>query len=151
MMNNKVYLAGPITGTSYGESTEWRDEMKARLADVGIAGYSPMRGKAYLSAEDKIADSYSDKTMSSISGINVRDRNDVRTSAALLVNLLGAKKASIGTVIEIALAVELNIPVVLVMEKDGSNVHEHGMLTWGCIRAESLDEGYMCIVQLLLP
>lgn len=149
-MNRKVYLAGPITGTSYEESTGWRSIIKTRLTELNLDGYSPMRGKAYLSAEEKLADSYSDKTMSSINGINVRDRNDVRTSAAILVNLLGAKKVSIGTVIEIAIAFEHNIPVVLVMEKDG-NPHEHGMLTWGCIRVESLDEGLKCLTQLLLP
>ena len=150
MVNRKVYLAGPISGTSYKESTDWRDKAVQELEKWGIAGYSPMRGKAYLSKEEQIADSYSDHTMSSITGINIRDYNDTKTSAAILVNLLDARKVSIGTVMEIAWAKAHNIPIVLIMEKEG-NVHDHGMLTYNCIRVTSVQEGIDCIKQLLLP
>ncbi len=150
MINKKVYLAGPITGTSYGESTDWRMKAIRDLDNWGLVGFSPMRGKAYLSKEEEIADSYSDHTMSSITGINIRDYNDTRTAAAILVNLLGAKKVSIGTVMEIAWAKAHNVPVVLIMEKTG-NVHDHGMLTYNCIRVATLTEGIDCIKQLLLP
>jgi nucleoside 2-deoxyribosyltransferase len=150
MINNKVYLAGPITGTSYDESTDWRDEAVEDLGNWDLEGYSPMRGKAYLSKEEEIADAYSDHTMSSITGINIRDYNDTKTAGAILVNFLGAKKVSIGTVMEVAWAKAHNIPVVLVMEKTG-NVHEHGMLTYNCIRVVTLRDGLECIKQLLLP
>ena len=146
----KVYLAGPITGTTYEESTDWRIKVANILSLFGIKGFSPMRGKAYLSKEEELQDAYKDHTMSSITGINIRDRNDVRTADALLVNLLGAKKVSIGTVIEISMAQENNIPVVLVMEKEG-NIHDHGMLTYNCIRVSDIHEGIDCIKQLLLP
>lgn len=149
-MKKKVYLAGPISGSSYDEATDWRLKADRDLEKWGIAGFSPMRGKVYLSKEETIADSYSDHTMSSITGINVRDRNDVRTADALLVYLLGAKRVSIGTVIEISIAQERNIPVVLVIEKEG-NIHDHGMLTYNCIRVTTLYEGIACIRQLLLP
>lgn len=92
----KVYLAGPITGTNFKECTNWRQEVQEALCDYSIQGFSPMRGKAYLSKEEKIQDSYSDYTMSSITGINVRDYNDCRTCDAMLVNLLGSQKVSIG-------------------------------------------------------
>ncbi len=150
MINTKVYLAGPISGTSYGESTDWRKRAADKLDSFSLLGFSPMRGKAYLSKEDQIADSYNDHTMSSITGINIRDYNDVITSGAILVNLLEAKKVSIGTVMEIAWARAHNIPVVLVMEKEG-NIHDHGMLTYNCIRVSSLWEGLECIIQLLRP
>lgn len=145
----KVYLAGPITDTSYDECTEWRKATKKTLKFLGINGYDPMRGKAYLSKEDKIADSYEDHTMSSIVGINVRDYNDCKTADALLVNLLGAKKVSIGTVMEIAWARAFQIPIILVMEK--GNIHDHGMLTYGNIIVASLDEGISAVSQLLNP
>lgn len=149
-MNIKVYLAGPITGTSYKESTDWREYAIRHLNEWGLEGFSPMRGKAYLSKEEEIKDAYSDQTMSSITGINIRDYNDTRTAGAILVNLLEAKKISIGTVMEIAWAKAHNVPVVLIMEKEG-NVHEHGMLTYNCIRVETLFEGIACIRQLLSP
>lgn len=146
----KVYLAGPITGQHYSEATVWRYNAESLLTGVGIKAYSPMRGKAYLSNEDKLEDTYSNFTMSSITGINVRDYNDVKTADALLVNFIGCgKRISIGTVMEIAWARAHQIPVVIVMEKD--NVHQHGMLTFGNIVVEDLETGVECIKQILLP
>ena len=60
----KVYLAGPITGYNYGEVNNWREQVQDDLVDHGIRAYSPMRGKNYLSNEDKLQDSYNDHTMS---------------------------------------------------------------------------------------
>lgn len=144
----KVYLAGPITGTNYGEAVNWRDKTRDDLFSLGLDGFSPMRGKAYLSKEDKIQDSYSDHTMSSITGINIRDYNDVKTSDALLVNLLGAQRVSIGAVMEIAWARAFQIPVVVIVEKEG-NVHEHGMLTYNVIRVDNIQSGLDAIAQIL--
>jgi nucleoside 2-deoxyribosyltransferase len=45
----------------------------------------------------------------------------------VLVNLLGVKKVSIGTVMEIAFAHARQIPVILLIESDG-NPHEHPMI-----------------------
>jgi len=146
----KVYLAGPITGQTYGGSTGWRDEVKTILENRGIRAYSPMRGKAYLSAEEKMADTYTDKTMSSINGINVRDYNDVKTSDAVLVNLLpSGNRVSIGTVMEIAWARMAQIPVVIVMNED--NVHNHGMLIYGNIVVPTIEQGVEAVSQILLP
>jgi len=145
----KVYLAGPITGYSYKEVSNWRDSVKELLADVGIHGYSPMRGTVYLSKEEEIKDSYNNHTMSSIDGINIRDYNDVKTSNALLVNLLGAKHVSIGTVMEVAWARAFQIPIVIVMESD--NIHKHGMLTYGTILADNLEEGVRAVIQIINP
>jgi nucleoside 2-deoxyribosyltransferase len=149
-MNTKVYLAGPISGANYGEATDWRNQAIYHLVNHGLDPYSPMRGKVYLLKEKEIADSYSDYPMSSITGINIRDYNDVRTSGAILVNLLDARKVSIGTVMEIAWARTHNVPVVLIMEETG-NVHDHAMLTYNCIRVTTLNDGLNCIKQLLLP
>lgn len=143
----KVYLAGPITGTTYDGCTSWRDEAKEKLLDNGLEGFSPMRGKAYLSKEDKIKDSYADHTMSSITGINVRDYNDCKTADAIFVNLIGAEKVSIGTVMEIAWARAFQVPCVIVMEK--GSLHDHGMLVYGNIIVGDLEEGLLAISQLL--
>lgn len=149
-MHNKVYLAGPITGTSYGECTSWRDYAKSFFDKYNVNAYSPMRGKAYLSNEDKVADSYSNFTMASINGINNRDYNDCKTSDVILVNLLDSTRVSIGTVMEIAWARAFQIPVIIVMEKE-NNVHDHGMLTFGHIIVPTLEEGMLATLQILLP
>jgi hypothetical protein len=142
-----VYLAGGITGLSYDEATAWREKVRIQLTFNSIKALSPMRGKAYLSAEDKLADSYSDKTMSSIDGINVRDFNDCKTADAILVNFLGSKKVSIGTVMEVAWGRAFRKPTVIVMEKD--NVHRHSMVEYGAIIVDDLEEGVRAIVQLI--
>ncbi len=149
----KVYLAGSITGISKGSATGWREYAKSKLDDVEIKSYSPMRGTSYsnningLTVEEMAI--YQGRNMDSLVGINVRDFNDVKTADALLVNLHGAQKVSIGTVMEIAWARAFQIPVVMIMEL--GNVHYHGMLTFGNIIVPDLDEGIAAIIQILKP
>ena len=109
-----VYLAGPISGTSYGESTDWRESIAEKI--YPHTALSPMRGKSYLSSEAAIADSY-DTPLSCAKGIITRDRWDVERCDIVLVNLLGASRVSIGTMMEIAWADAYRKPVVLVMEE----------------------------------
>lgn len=142
-----VYLAGPITGLTYGETIDWRDNVIAKLLPHYVKGLTPMRGKAFLGRATSIADHYENPS-STIVAINIRDHNDVYTSDAVLVNLLDSKRVSIGTVMEIAWARAYNKPVVLVMEKTG-NVHEHAMLTYHTIRVETLEEGVEQIKNIL--
>lgn len=150
MQTHKVYLAGPISGHSYKNVTDWREDAKNYLSDMNILGYSPLRGKSYLNNEEMIKDHYSSHTMSSIKGINVRDYNDVKTSDAVIVNLLNSgDKISIGTVMEIAWARAFQIPVIIVMEEN--NPHNHGMLTYGNIVVDTLEEGLDTVVLMLNP
>lgn len=143
-----VYLAGPITGQSYDQAVDWRNKAELKLQLRGIRVLSPMRGKSYLSTEDKLCDSYEDKTMSSIVGINVRDFNDCKTCDALLVNFPAeTSRVSIGTVMEIAWARAFQKPIVIVIDKD--NIHQHGMLTFGNILVDDLEEGIRAIIQLI--
>lgn len=151
MKNNfLVYLAGPITGLDFRGATSWRDQVNVELSDTSIRTLSPMRGKQYLLNELSIADHYESQVMSTLKAINTRDYYDVRRADAILVNVLGAKKVSIGTVMEIAWARAFNIPVVLVMEK--GNIHSHGMLQYACgYEVETLEEGIAVLKALLLP
>lgn len=150
MKKHKVYLAGPISGHSYQDATDWREYAKDYLSEHNIDGYSPLRGKIYLSSEEMIKDHYPNHTMSSIKGINVRDYNDTKTADAILVNLLNSgDKVSIGTVMEIAWARAFQIPVIIVMEEN--NPHNHGMLTYGNIVVDTMEEGLDTVVLMLNP
>jgi nucleoside 2-deoxyribosyltransferase len=129
-----VYLAGPISGLSYGESVDWRDNVKAALSQHGIKAFSPMRSKEYLKGVRELDSSpvacehYGTLScLSSPRGITTRDRFDATNCGVLLVNLLSAQKVSIGTVMEIAWADAVRTPIVLVMEPHG-NCHDHCML-----------------------
>lgn len=150
--NFLVYLAGPITGTTYEECTEWREKVK-EMVDWSISTLSPMRGKQFIkerSSSIGIVMSYEDSPLASGKGINTRDYNDVRRADAIFVNFLGADKVSIGTVMEIAWARAFSIPVVCVMEKD--NIHQHAMLNYACgYIVETLEEGVAVLEALLLP
>jgi len=151
MSKPSVYLAGAITGLSYDGATDWRDQAMQIFASAGIDAFSPLRSKTYLLQETSVEDCYDDIVMSSQRGIYARDFFDCRARDALFVNLLGAERVSIGTVMEIAWAAAYEKPIILVMEKE-NNIHEHAMLREACpFRVETLKDGYHIMKSLLLP
>lgn len=127
-----VYLAGPISGLSYRGCTEWRHAAAADLQAHGIAALSPMRGKEYLSHLEAISSDGRDYAHLGVlalpRGVMTRDRFDALRCDVLLVNLLGARHVSIGTVMEIAWADARRTPIVCAMEDTG-NPHEHMMIS----------------------
>ena len=150
MNKPSVYLAGPITGATYGECTDWRGYVTTEL-EPDIISFSPMRHKSYLSGETQIGDSYEHTVLSSQRGIFARDSYDCSKVDMVFVNLLGATRVSIGTVMEIAWAWSYRKPIILVMEDTG-NIHEHSMLKEACpFRVTSLKEGVNTVKALLLP
>jgi nucleoside 2-deoxyribosyltransferase len=118
-----LYLAGPITGLSYGEATDWRQYVADNLPEY-ILPVSPMRGKQYLGDETSIAKSYEDNPLSCQKGITCRDRDGVKNCDMLFVNFLGAKTVSIGTVMEVAWADAYRKPIVIIMDE----LHNHPIL-----------------------
>lgn len=150
-MKPTVYLAGPIKGLSYDGATTWREDAQIALAAVGIVALSPMRFKRYLAGELTIGDSYADFTLSTEQGITTRDRFDVQRCDVVLMNLLGAEKVSIGTMIEAGWADAYRKPVVLVVE-DSGNAHDHCMLrTIAGFRVPTLAAGLDTVAALLIP
>ena len=143
-----VYLAGPITSLSYGETTDWR-ELAARLLAPHILAYSPMRGKDYLAGEDSVRDHYTEYALSTPKLITLRDRRDAMTCDLMLVNLLGAKKVSIGTMIEIGWADAQRTPIIAVI--DEGNPHEHGILQQIVFAVDNLESAVILAKGLLLP
>ncbi len=152
---HQVYLAGPITGLNYGGCTDWRQYATNSLAEATIKGLSPMRGKEYLAAISGPLSGTGEeyKHLSVISlprGIMTRDRYDATRCDVLLVNLLGAKAVSIGTVMEIAWADYCRIPIVCAIEETG-NVHEHMMIGEALgYRVPSLDEALHIVKAILV-
>ena len=145
----RVYLAGGITGLSYGEATDWRAKATEELAKYGIEGVSPMRGKAHLKNETNITNQPYKNILSTEKGILNRDRFDTMRADVLLVNLYGAEKPSIGTMIELGWADSARIPVIMIAEKGG--VHDHvmvnGIVTY---RVDTLEEGLAILKTLLV-
>lgn len=156
-----VYLAGPITGSGFGTVTEWRETAREALGRHGIGCFSPMRGKGYMSGFSDIPGSVdlcsndTDKAiyahpLSTSKGIVTRDRYDCTRSDLVLMNLLGATRVSVGTMVELGWADLSRRPVVLIMEP--GNVHEHAFLDALCgYRVSSIADGISVALSVLLP
>jgi nucleoside 2-deoxyribosyltransferase len=150
MRKYRIYLAGPITGLSYKGATDWREWFINHLPPE-IEGMSPLRGKYYLEGEDEIAAEYANIALSCAKGIVTRDHFDCMNCDLILVNLVGAERVSIGTVMEIAWAWAYRKPLILIMEDDG-NIHEHAMLTeCSGYRVKKLEEALILTNAILLP
>lgn len=148
MSVKRIYLAGPIKGLSFGDCTDWRKDVIARLPS-GVVGLDPMRGRHYLKEYKIMEDYYAAFALSRPEAIFARDRRDCCRADAVLVNFLGAEKASIGTTMECVWAYEAHIPVIVAIEKEG-NIHDHGMLRccWS-VRVDTLEEAVACAVGMV--
>lgn len=149
-MSLRVYLAGPITGLTFGAADDWRKYAVDVLMSHGIVGLSPMRGKAFIlkriGEREVLGQTYEDAPLSTQRGIVARDRFDVARADVVLFNLVGAEKVSIGTMIEYGWASAHGKMIVTVMEKTG-NVHDHAFVReLSPYRVETLDEALDIIV-----
>ena len=126
----KVYLSGPITGLTPREASEWRDHATERLtAEGNFVVRDPLRGTArkFPKRRKFVRRNYSDVPDMSGRAFVMRDYHDVMTSDATLCNLLNAKIVSIGSVCEVAWAMQGRKILVIVMEEKG-NIHDHEFL-----------------------
>ena len=138
-MRGTCYLAGQITGLSWEVAKEgWRYKFK-RLMETGVHGgsqtivdcISPMRGKL-RPVGGGVMGSEGDSLGQAIAtnkAILTRDYNDVSRCNVMVANLVGMTTVSIGTCCELGFAHANRIPVVLIMEKDGTNPHQHCFVT----------------------
>ncbi len=148
----KLYLAGPITSLTYEECTAWRDVVSRELTPCGIECYSPLRFKEFLAGKGELlAMGHPTKALSTPRGIMTRDHNDVYTCDAMLVNLLGARIPSIGTIAEVAWSFAYKKPCVVVMEPEG-NPHQHVFITEAAgYIVPTLEEAIHIAKSILLP
>lgn len=112
MTRRYVYLAGPISGLTYDEATDWR-ENDTFCFDIECSGFtplSPMRGKEQFRDAGRLA-----STFENDGAAVARDLYDIRRSDVVLVNLLHAKRVSIGTMCELGYAHALAKFIIVVM------------------------------------
>jgi nucleoside 2-deoxyribosyltransferase len=141
---SKIYLCGQITGLSYKDACfGWRAQVHDAVHHLGVECISPMRGKSELSEVRTLSPlGDPDSVMSTAKAINTRDRWDVQRSDIIFCNLLHMDRVSIGSMIEFGWADAFRIPILCCIERNGGNLHEHGMVQdligWRC---GSLEEG----------
>lgn len=144
-MNYSIYLAGPISGLTHEQATDWRSDFEEAINGNSydqVHCLSPMRNKEHLKGKGPI-DSFGHTNTSPLStsrGIMTRDYFDCRRCDLLVVNFSGAKEKSIGTIMEVAWAYMLQKPVIVIAEAD--NVHvTHAMMSEAIsYRVETIDE-----------
>ena len=124
----KVYLAGTITGLTAEDAIDWREEFtrKARIDSEGrLVCASPMRlkdhlrGTGVINGDEIVPGGFLDTARAVVQ----RDIFDVRTCDVVVMNIAGADRISVGTMVELGLATAWRKFVILVM--DEGNIHEH--------------------------
>lgn len=148
-----VYLAGGIAGLTGKEATDWRRVAAHYLQLREIETLDPMRAKVFR-PQERISTDFHDYANRDVfftsRGIMARDFNDVRRCDALLVNLLGLTKPSMGTLMELAWAYAFQKPAVVVMERAGNPHDNHPMIHEAMpFRVETLDEGIDAVAVVL--
>ena len=154
MKRSLVYLAGPIAGTKGGEAFSWRQDAAFMLDNRGdIDVLDLMRAKSGL-GPGPISENFNDYSSKGVfftsRGIMLRDFTDVKRADAILVNLLGATKPSLGTVMELGWAYAMQNPVVVAIERHGNPHDNHPMIHEAMpFRVETLDEAVDAIAFIL--
>lgn len=153
-----IYLAGPITGLTHDQARYgWRKEFAELIERMGfhhIHCRSPMRGKEILKDFGTLTSGkgYPDDPMTSASGITTRDRNDVRTSDAMIACFLeSGGKLSGGTFIEYGWADAYRVPIIGIGDETDPNLHHLMAQSLIGYRVDTLEEGAMVVGRLLTP
>lgn len=149
-----VYLAGGIAGLSGIDATDWRERAADALVERGIETLDPMRAKGVLASQAKISTDFNDYASRGAfftsRGIMARDFNDVCRCDALLVNLLGLERPSLGTIMELAWAYAFQKPAVVCIEAEGNPHDKHPMIHEAMpFRVATLDEGIDAVATIL--
>lgn len=149
-----VYLAGGIAGLTGAEARRWRDTARECFQVYGLEVRDPMRDSWAFHDDYVISPDFNDyKNLSmflSSRAIMSRNFNDIRQSEVLLVNLLGAPRPSLGTVMELGWAYALQKPTVVVMENSGNPHDAHPMICEATdVRVSNLADGIRAVAVLL--
>lgn len=150
-MQPTVYLAGPISGLNFKNCTDWRVHAEDVLRAHGIRGWNPMRAKEALAKLEAISGHGNEYAFmgpfATSKGVMTRDFFDCTRCDVVLVNFIGAKKVSIGTVMEIAWAFQLHTPVIMATDND---LHNHMMMNEATgFKVSTLEEAVRVAVSIL--
>lgn len=125
-MNGLVYLAGPMSGLTPGDATDWRRWVSWELAKDKIKTLSPMRDTDLMDPAAPIRPHGYDGFLIGDRAALCRDLLDIKRADVIVVNFLDAKRPSLGTAWEIGAARMADKPIVVCCE--AGNIHEHALL-----------------------
>lgn len=115
----RVYLAGGITGLSFAEAAGWRRELMTAYPE--IEWLDPLRGKDHLGngSHPLPSDFEGDGQVAAV----WQDLDDIDRCDAVLMNLMWASRASIGTMCELGYAQAREKPVHVALNE--ASIHDH--------------------------
>ena len=118
-MNNRVYLAGPITGATYAGANDWREHFSNMLDVRGLVGVSPLRCEPLVGAV--YAPHYSDIQFGTPEAIGAKNRWDVARCDATVAFLPKDESevighTSIGTICEVNWAYDAGKLVMVISD-----------------------------------
>ena len=147
-MKRAIYLAGSMSGCTYGEVVGWRKLAAERIADNDIDVlipeiYSVQPGEMYTPHGEG-------GYFSTQRGIVTNDRRSVSVCDAIIMNLSAAKKVSIGSCVEFGWADAYRKPVITIMPHPDCNPHDHAFI-WelSSYVVYTLDDALDVAIQLL--
>lgn len=122
-----LYLAGPLTGRTFDEAANWRQEVRKHLAATAphIRCLDPMRGKPYLQNAAEIGAHLYHRGPLGPRAIVARDLWDLRRADIVMMNLAGAESPSVGCMVELGIAYSNDCLTVVVLDSDEGNPHDH--------------------------
>ena len=137
-MKHTVYLSGPMGGCTHDEMRAWRLYTAEQLNTRNVLCTDPTRSML------------PDHTpLETERWINRRDFFDCTNASVILVNLVGMKTLSIGTIMEVAWAYQKQIPVIVVCDEDCYAMKHPMMKDSVTQEARSLEEGIGLVKELL--
>lgn len=125
-MSFKIYCVHPIAGLSADEVFDYYEVTKTNLLSFGYQVMHPMLGKNFLRTEKKFKKYDYKNPLITDHAIIGRDHWMVTQADIIYANFLGSKAVSIGSVMELAWAYELNKLTVVVMDR--KNIHMHAFV-----------------------
>lgn len=137
-----VYLAGPMSGLTWKEMSEWRCEAAEKLQVHGLQTITPTRAKPFLKDPALIRRRWIRDV-----AVSRRDRNDLKNASAVLMNLSMTEAISIGTMVELGWADAFGVPVILVVQPGA--VQHVFLRALATEIVYSLEEGITAILELL--
>lgn len=149
---NRIYLAGPITSLTESQASGWRRNAADYFAKFNIECFSPMRDTKSLPENTPICGQTEyGCTFTTSKGVMSRDYFDVKRADLIFVNFLGSKQTSIGTVMEVAWAWQMQKPIVVVANDDDYHINHLMMKEAISIRVATLVEGMDAVISFLVP
>lgn len=124
-MNTKprIYLAGPMAGLTIDEANKWRQYLANSYGGL-FEFVNPCRDKEELRKHGAMTQfGYDDAFMCGNHAVFSRDTHDVLSCDGVLINFLGARQVSVGTIFEMGLAWGSRKPIVSVLEE--GNPYDH--------------------------